>query len=433
MKDEKKKQQDYKINLYLRKINSFAYCLQIIANRKSIFFKISSFTFLVSILNSKLFIADLNLSNWVSYLYNFMEFIIYLLTSSIVFLTGVTLGIYVYYNFSKSLTHKAISVLLFFLFIRFLSVHLYLNNNIYDYPHFLLVNHLTSRLGSPMVFLLVYYHTTKIKLHWGHFLHLIPFILFVLNFWPLFFSGAEVKRGVLEAMELEGYAYVWQLGTLFSPKQLELLRVIPFYSYVAAIGYMVLKTGNFKKLPLHLQDFFKIVFWFLLANLLPIIISSLGFEQVGSFLIANVVGLFTTLIITVTFFFIPNFLFGEKSNEVIEEMELLRLDDLPFFKKEDLICKIESLMSQNQPFLNPDFSLKSLERELNISGRYISAAIKNKYQMNFTSFINWHRIEYFKNVYLPTVTFSDQINMDEISTELGFNSINAFYTNFQNN
>ncbi|SNS75120.1 Helix-turn-helix domain-containing protein [Belliella buryatensis] len=361
----------------------------------------------------------------------FMEFIIYLLTSSIVFLTGVTLGIYVYYNFSKSLTHKAISLLLFFLFVRFLSVHLYLDNNIYDYPHFLLVNHLTSRIGVPIVFLLVFYHTTKEKLHWVHYFHIIPFFLFILNFWEILFSSAQVKQEIMQAMEIEGYAYVWQLGALFSPKQLELLRVIPFYSYVAAIGYMVFKTGNFKKLPLHLQGFFRIVFWFLLANLLPIIISSLGFEQVGSFLVANVVGLFTTLIITVTFFFIPNFLFGlenEPNLEYIENVETIyeTLED----DKDVLIFKVEEFMTEFKPFLSAEFSLKFLEKNLNISGRYISAAIKEKYQLNFKNYINWLRIEYFKSVYLPMITSSEQVNLEDIANELGFVSINTFYIQF---
>lgn len=360
-----------------------------------------------------------------------MEFIIYLLTSSIVFLTGVTLCIYVYYNFSKSLTHKAIAVLLFFLFVRFLSVHLYLDNNIYDYPHFLLVNHLTSRIGVPIVFLLVFYHTTKEKLHWVHYLHIIPFLLFILNFREILFSSSQVKQEIMQAMEIEGYAYVWQLGTIFSPNQLELLRIIPFYSYVAAIGYMVFKTGNFKKLPLHLQGFFRIVFWFLLVNLLPIIISSLGFEQVGSFLVANVVGLFTTLIITVAFFFIPNFLFGlenETNLEYVENVETIyesSEDD-----KDVLIFKVEEFMAELKPFLLAEFSLKSLEKNLNISGRYISAAIKEKYQLNFKNYINWLRIEYFKSVYLPKITSSEQVNLEDIANELGFVSINTFYIQF---
>ncbi|WP_194383038.1 helix-turn-helix domain-containing protein [Belliella aquatica] len=290
---------------------------------------------------------------------------------------------------------------------------------------------MTSRIGLPIVFLLVFYHTTNKKLHWIHCFHFIPLILFVLNFWDILFSDAQVKQEIMKAMELEGYAYVWQLGTLFSPKQLELLRVVPFYSYVAAIGYMIFLAGNFKKFPLHLQGFFKIAFWFLLANLLPIIISSLGFEQVGSFLVANVVGLFTTFNITVSFFFIPNFLFDlekETNLESIENVETIY--ESSDNDKDVLIFKVEEFMAEFKPFLSAEFSLKFLEKNLNISGRYISAAIKEKYQLNFKNYINWLRIEYFKSVYLPMITSSEQVNLEDIANELGFASINTFYIQF---
>nr|WP_262916558.1 helix-turn-helix domain-containing protein [Belliella aquatica] len=87
-------------------------------------------------------------------------------------------------------------------------------------------------------------------------------------------------------------------------------------------------------------------------------------------------------------------------------------------------------MAEFKPFLSAEFSLKFLEKNLNISGRYISAAIKEKYQLNFKNYINWLRIEYFKSVYLPMITSSEQVNLEDIANELGFASINTFYIQF---
>jgi AraC-like DNA-binding protein len=344
------------------------------------------------------------------------------------------------------MTNMGIAILLFFLFIRCLSVHLYLNGNIFDYPHFLLLNDLTSRIGIPILFLMVWYHIQgRRKLSKIHVLHFLPFILFIINFWDVLFASADQKRFYLLEMEEYGYSFIWEKGKIFTPFWLKMFRLVPFYVYVLWLGYLIFKKRNFKKLPLQLQNLFMMCFYFLLANLIPVILASFGSKLMDSFFLANAVGLITTLFISIVFFFMPNFLYGEEIHQSMIPLD--KADDQQFIdrqiekqldfnneimsKEEKLMNRIEVLLEEQHSYLNSEFSLKSIEKDLNLSGRYISTAIKSKKGLNFNQYLHQKRMDYFLNHYVNKINFANK-TIEEVAADLGYKSINTFYVNFKN-
>jgi AraC-like DNA-binding protein len=344
------------------------------------------------------------------------------------------------------MTFKVIAILLFFLFIRFLFVHLYLNGNIFDYPHFLLLNDLTSRIGIPILFLMVWYHIQgRTKLSKIHLLHFLPFIFFIINFWDILFASADQKRIYLFEMEKFGYNFIWEKGKFFTNFWLKMFRLVPFYVYTLWIGYLIIKKKDFKKLPLQLQNLFKMFFYFLLANLIPVILASFGSKLMDSFFVANFAGLVSTLFISIVFFFMPNFLYGEDIQQSLIPLD--NADDQQYINKQveeqldfknDIISKEEKLMNrlevfleEHHSFLNSEFSLKSIEKDLNISGRYISTAIKSKKGLNFNQYIHQKRMDYFLNQYVNNLNVATK-TIEEVAADLGYKSINTFYINFKN-
>jgi YesN/AraC family two-component response regulator len=186
-------------------------------------------------------------------------------------------------------------------------------------------------------------------------------------------------------------------------------------------------------------------FYFLLANLIPVILASFGSKLMDSFFLANAVGLITTLFISIVFFFMPNFLYGEEIQQSMIPLD--KADDQQFFerqiekqldfnneimsKEEKLMNRIEVLLEEHHSYLNSEFSLKSIEKELNLSGRYISTAIKSKKGLNFNQYIHQKRMDYFLNHYVNKISFANK-TIEEVAADLGYKSINTFYVNFKN-
>ncbi len=356
----------------------------------------------------------------------------YILTSTVVIMSFVAFGLFVKNNFHKSLTHKGIALLLFFLFIRFLSVHLYMSGNIYDYPHFLLFNHLTFWVGIPTCFLLLLYHISgRKKLSSLHAFHFLPFVLFIINFRDVFIASASQKVKYILYMEQFGYSYIWQKGILFSPFLLEFLRVSFYTAHVLLIGFIIFKDKRFNRLSKKFQNLFKLIFYFLMINLIPIVLGISDNVYLDSFSFSNYTGLITTMaLVMVGFFFMPDFLYGDQFEEGV--IEVLPSIEQEFICKESkLMMRIEGFFDKDHPFLNPDFSLKTVEKELNLSGRYISAAIKLKTGLGFNQYTHQKRMDYFLHVYCEN---EDLIYkpIEDIAVDLGFNSINTFYVQFKN-
>lgn len=355
---------------------------------------------------------------------------IYSLTSASVFLSLIVFIIYSRNNFNRGSLYIGISILLFALCFRFFTIHLYINHLIYNYPHFVLLNNLTSRIGLPILYFVLLSSLYSWKFKWFDALHLILPILFTIHFSNVFFGTASEKLDLIREMDAKGYEIVWQKGIFKSPYLVNAVKYLTLYGYTFLILTLLLWSGNFRRLPNHLLSFFKLAILFLSVNLIPSLISHVG---VDIWEYASLIGAASTLLFTISIFFVPEFLFPlEYSKEqrnsgnslvVVDDADHsvpVKLDQNPLYHKVEQYFRIKN------PFLDPDFSLQHLEKEFSISGRYISEAIKENTGMNFSTFVNQARLDYL-NENLALKGHLSDLTVDEIATELGFKSVNSFY------
>jgi len=95
--------------------------------------------------------------------------------------------------------------------------------------------------------------------------------------------------------------------------------------------------------------------------------------------------------------------------------------------KEDEKAFIQSLlkyMSEQKPYLQPEITLKGLSDELNVSSEYLSEIINTDLNKNFFDFINYYRIEEFKNQCKNNK--NKHLNIIGIAFNCGFNSKATF-------
>ena len=80
-------------------------------------------------------------------------------------------------------------------------------------------------------------------------------------------------------------------------------------------------------------------------------------------------------------------------------------------------------------FLQPNLDVKTLAKELETNEKYLSQLINKKYNVNFSNFINDHRIEYSKKILLDQ-KYSNY-TVEAIGNLSGFNSKSGFNATFK--
>ncbi|MBD0723700.1 hypothetical protein B6A10_00745 [Flavobacterium sp. L1I52] len=111
----------------------------------------------------------------------------------------------------------------------------------------------------------------------------------------------------------------------------------------------------------------------------------------------------------------------EKSKEKYKNYDL-NADEM-----DTIVAKINQLFQSQKVFLNPDFSLEMLAKEINVPKIKITQAINIKLDSNFYNYLNYYRIEESKRL----IEISQKSNLTDISFESGFKNKSTFYKNFK--
>lgn len=120
-------------------------------------------------------------------------------------------------------------------------------------------------------------------------------------------------------------------------------------------------------------------------------------------------------------FFVNNKDFDSKKDNKSNEND----KDLEFVKK------LDNLMKEKRPYLNPDLNLSKLAELLEMKSKILSQKINQNYDRNFYDLINFYRVEAFKN-YVKSNS-SEKFSLLGIAYECGFNSKSTFNLVFKNN
>ena len=364
-----------------------------------------------------------------------------MLTSASVFLSFIVFVIYSKNNFRNGLEYKGISAILFLLSLRFFTIHLYINHLIEVYPHFLLINNLTSRIGVPILFFVVIFSLNPRKFKAYDLVHLALPVLFIVHFSNVFFGSVSFKLDLIREMDQFGYDLIWEIGILNFPGIILFLKYLSIYAYTVVILFLLFRSGNLKKLPGHLLTFFKLAAVFLVVNLLPTLIPTfipqLGID-VWKWL--SLIGATSTVVTVIGLFLIPDFIYKKEAPFIstptsFSGIELQDGEDpvsssAVRTKEDQLFQKIDSFFRQEKPFLDPDLSLNHLERQFGISGRYMSEAIKEMTGMNFSNYVNQARVDYFTDHFVYQDHALEK-KVDEIAFDIGFKNGTTFHQFFR--
>ncbi|MGI6232066.1 MAG: helix-turn-helix domain-containing protein [Prevotella sp.] len=95
---------------------------------------------------------------------------------------------------------------------------------------------------------------------------------------------------------------------------------------------------------------------------------------------------------------------------------------------DDLEKRIRDKIVTQKKYLDKGYSAKKLAEDLGTNTRYISAVVNVRFHMNYTSFVNLHRIK--EAMELMVMPKYQKLNMEELSDMVGFSNRQSFYAAF---
>jgi AraC-like DNA-binding protein len=93
------------------------------------------------------------------------------------------------------------------------------------------------------------------------------------------------------------------------------------------------------------------------------------------------------------------------------------------------IQRIKNYMDEDEPFLDPSLTVKSLSEKISIPHRELSVLINQELGQHFFDFVNGYRIEKAKSILKDNT--KTKLTVLEILYEVGFNSKSSFNTAFK--
>lgn len=320
-----------------------------------------------------------------------------------------------------------------------------------DPTTFALVYHLIPLIVLQGPFFLYYLKSImKGAFVWDRYLLFfsIPTLIFLINLIPYY--GLPFQERVAYFMgnglsqPLKGYLFL----TL---KQQYLFLSIYNTSFVlyGAMYINRLKVGSGvyvkKKISVLLTRIFIVSFLTIIPGLVVVFLLNLKSNQVGMInfynpeLVNNNYLFFQSLILPMSFFFVPNWLYNER--EPFSFLDKLRFNkkkgmiatvnddgEIQLTKKSDLDLIITYIETE-KPYLNPRFSLHDISRTLNIPHLRVSNCFNNHLKVPFPTYRNRLRIEHAKALLLDGTHLSRSI--EGIAEMSGFKSKSIFYKIFK--
>jgi AraC-like DNA-binding protein len=356
------------------------------------------------------------------------------LVSFAVLVTGCIVASIVLYR-NKDLPSRMLAFSLFTLNYAVLLIFLFESEYILYVPFLFRTGPLFYYLMVPSFYVyLVLVLTKRKELRWTDALSLIPSIIYLIDFMPLFLKPVTYKLQIINSLVNHDQKTVltFNEGWMMPPRVHFLGPVIIGLVYIFFAIRMLLQyyrkaAGNKTKQAILGWLATAISLYFLLE------VSSLViffFAPAHQWLLTTIAVLGFFFSMSLILFSKPYILYGAYLNDADPPTEVSKKQGQPNLQPEklrELQQRFDHYISE-QHFLNPNTNLKEVAARLNIPSYVLSMFIHQAYQMHFNDVINSHRIKYISEG-LANEQW-DTLTLEAVGEIAGFNNritfLNAF-------
>lgn len=278
-------------------------------------------------------------------------------------------------------------------------------------------------------------HIRFSRMHWYHFL---PFILYKLYYLQVYFLSKEELYTIFEQIRQNHKPFhIVVSGLLVAVVGIVyvLIALIVFRRYSNKIRNVYAALEKVNLYWLRFFTFAALFVWTIV--LIENISTALGFNTEPYF---QIVPILTSIFIYATGYI------GIYKSEIFEQLETrsnlrqaheieeqkLQVPGEKKYEKSGLtpekavesLKKLDDLMEQDRPFLNPNLTLNDLSDKLGISSHNLSEILNTQLHQNFFDFVNKYRVEEVKTKLEDKR--NDHLTLLSIALDAGFNSKSGF-------
>lgn len=293
------------------------------------------------------------------------------------------------------------------------------------FPHLLRVDSPLGYLIGPFLFFYLYSSVKPdFRFRPVHLIHLIPFMLNVVEFLPFYFSNAEMK--------LEYYSQLKNNGTVLMLHHYILKSASVTIYFIAQLYFFIrigFKRTDKKKERVYLNSWFVIFFtaqFILLFGVIADQLTGLKFLDDPYRFAMMMLSIFIYIIIIALLFY-PRLLYGYQYEDVSKTK--YGYSTLTEADKRILLENWNNYNEKEKLYLTPNLTITYAAKQVGVNSQHLSQVINEKTGLSFTDFINKQRVEESKNMLLSKEY--SKLTIDAIAEKAGFNSKSPFYSSFK--
>ena len=300
---------------------------------------------------------------------------------------------------------------------------------IFYVPYFYRTGNIFLLLYMPLSWLYVRASVSQKRLTWWHLAHFLWALVYIVDFFPFFMYPGPQKLAIIHA-ELSDLDLVLRFrhGWLWPGKYQIPTRTLQMTFYwIWQIRLLASRqAAQLRKNPLWLR--WQIIY---VSLQLPIFLPALIIMVSGGHgytWATSIPPAATSVLSALTLFFSPQILYNVKPKLTTSPVIKPKLSFNTSYMVQ-LDAQLVTVMQDQQPFLDPDYTLKDLADALKMPVHKLSAYINQVIGKNFSDYLNHWRIEYCLD--LIRERRIGNLNLNGIATKCGFNNRNTFSSAFK--
>jgi len=353
------------------------------------------------------------------------------LVSFAVLVTGCIVASIVLYR-NKDLPSRMLSFSLFTLNYAVLLIFLFESKYIFYVPFFFRTGPLFYYLMVPSFYVyLVLVLKKRKQLRWTDGFHLVPSIIYLIDFIPLFLSPISYKLQVINSLVNHDQQTVltfsegWMMPSrvhFLGPVIIGLVYI--FFATRMLFHFYSETTKNKQKQAILIWLATAVSLYFLLEVASLIIFF---FAPAHQWLLTTIAVLGFFFSMSLILFSKPYILYGAYLSDAIDIPRKQSQPNLRPEKIRELQLHFDNYINE-QHYLNPNTNLKEVAGRLDVPSYVLSIFIHQVYQMHFNDVINSHRVKYVSDGL--TNEQWDTLTLEAVAEIAGFNNritfLNAF-------
>jgi len=308
------------------------------------------------------------------------------------------------------------------------------------FPGLYRTGNLAGLLFAPFLYLYIRNVVYQNSLSWKDLIHLIPFLIFFIDFLPIYFlSSADKLALILSEIENPAEFTNFNQSQFFPSNFHGIFRtvLIAFY-WILSVRIIYKNRKRFLKTKKQFGTtwlkWISLYLSLLLFSFLPYFLIGLNGDPMLAFDLIHFSVALVTIFAGIALLFFPKILYGLDEFEFIknEQQEVdknLEKHVLNTAKISELEIKIHRSMNKEKVYLNKGYSLADLAKDTETPSYLLTIYINKYLNCSFSDLINKERVDesirMIENGYLEQKTF------EGIADLCGFNNRNSFINSFK--